>query len=117
MPNRSARTDDPALGWWHERDTKQVFSHRTRNAIPRDAVGDRMKNRALIADHPAGFLRHKSDCIQRYSLSRGTDGPTLTAVGSEENFPTLADGPAMWVVDEKDVGEIVAPAFGESLPG
>src|SRR6185369_116166 len=95
MPNSSARTNDPTLGWRHERSAKQVFCHGTRNTLPRDAVRNRMKNRALIANHPAGFLRHKSDRIEGYSLSRRTNGPTLTAVGSEENFPTLADSPAV----------------------
>src|SRR5215470_8330686 len=75
-----------------------------------------MQNRTFVADYPTGFLSLKSDRIQRRRRARRTNGPTLTAVAREKNFATLADRPAVRVVDEEDVCEIVAPAFGKSLP-
>src|ERR1051325_2175061 len=75
-----------------------------------------MKDRAFIANYPARFLTGESDRVQRSCRVGRTDGPTLTACICEQNSATLTHGPTVRVVDEKDVGEIVTPTFGEPVP-
>src|SRR5919106_2527285 len=116
MPDRAASADHPSNPIRHERHSKQIFFRRTRDGCPRHAPVNRMKDRALVSNHPTGFLTGESDRVERRRRSGRPDGPILTAGACVKNSPAFTDGPTTRVVDEKDVGEIVAPAFGEPVP-
>src|SRR5262245_55444749 len=108
MPDRAARPDDPTFSRRNKRNAKQVFSCRILDRRPRYATVHRMKHRAFVTDNPTRLLLSEIDRVQRECRVGRTHGPTLPAGTREQDLAAFAHSPTVRVVDEKDVGEIVA---------
>src|SRR5688572_1843419 len=116
MPDRAASADHPSNRVRNERQSKQIFFRRACDRRPGYTAVNRMKDRALVSNYPTRFLARECDRIERRRRSGRPDGPTLTTGACVKDSAAFTYGPAARVVDEKDVGQIVAPAFGEPVP-
>src|SRR4030095_9498776 len=76
-----------------------------------------MEYRSPVADCPTFSRAYKSNGIQSGGSPRGTHCPVSPSGTGKKNSAARADRPAVRVVEKKDVGEIFAPALGETTPG
>src|SRR5258708_31775729 len=75
-----------------------------------------MQNRSLIADRPAVVFVDESYRIQMRGGARWPDRPILATRSRRQNLTVRSDGPTARAVQEKDVSQIVATAFGQTPP-
>src|SRR5258708_37380433 len=75
-----------------------------------------MQNRSPIADRPAVVFVDESYRIQMRRGAGWPDRPILSARSRRQNLTVRSDGPTARAVQEKDVGQIVATAFGQTPP-
>src|SRR5688572_11963804 len=75
-----------------------------------------MQDRAFIANYPTRVFARETDRIQVQSRAGRTHGPILSAGTGEQYSATLANSPAVRIVDKENVREVVAPAIGEAIP-